>query len=336
MQQFIQQLINGIALGGLYALTAIGYSLVYGVMELVNFSHGAVYMLGAYIFYILFEICGAPLWLSVPGALIAAGITGLVIQKVALTPFARKHLPLVYSLIATIGLSIVIQNAMLLIMGSETRYTYIYLADFRISVLTLFIIGLSIALITALSLFLKLTRLGAGDARYRSEPVRRNANGHTRRAHSGAMLFCGRRTGGGRRILSSMNYRSVDISIGTSMGVKAFAATVLGGIGSVGGAALGGLIIGISEVLVAGYISASLRDMAAYIILIAILIIRPSGLMGARAQRRVCEHDQISQVRTHGAQALEHAVPAPRAGCGAGGADNTAGEPGRIPHCAWQ
>ena len=84
MQQFIQQLINGIALGGLYALTAIGYSLVYGVMELVNFSHGAVYMLGAYIFYILFEICGAPLWLSVPGALIAAGIMGHIAIQVIL------------------------------------------------------------------------------------------------------------------------------------------------------------------------------------------------------------------------------------------------------------
>ncbi len=294
MQQFIQQLINGIALGGLYALTAIGYSLVYGVMELVNFSHGAVYMLGAYIFYILFEICGAPLWLSVPGALIAAGITGLVIQKVALTPFARKQLPLVYSLIATIGLSIVIQNAMLLIMGSETRrFPTLFegmfwdVADFRISVLTLFIIGLSIALITALSLFLKLTRLGQAMRATAQNRFAATLMGIPAGRIVALCFFVGGVLAAVAGILSSMNYRSVDISIGTSMGVKAFAATVLGGIGSVGGAALGGLIIGISEVLVAGYISASLRDMAAYIILIAILIIRPSGLMGARAQRRV-------------------------------------------------
>ncbi|HIU46647.1 MAG TPA: branched-chain amino acid ABC transporter permease [Candidatus Fimadaptatus faecigallinarum] len=294
MQQFIQQLINGIALGGLYALTAIGYSLVYGVMELVNFSHSAVYMLGAYIFYILFEICGAPLWLSVPGALIAAGITGLVIQKVALTPFARKQLPLVYSLIATIGLSIVIQNAMLLIMGSETRrFPTLFegmfwdVADFRISVLTLFIIGLSIALITALSLFLKLTRLGQAMRATAQNRFAATLMGIPAGRIVALCFFVGGVLAAVAGILSSMNYRSVDISIGTSMGVKAFAATVLGGIGSVGGAALGGLIIGISEVLVAGYISASLRDMAAYIILIAILIIRPSGLMGARAQRRV-------------------------------------------------
>lgn len=294
MQQFIQQLINGIALGGLYALTAIGYSLVYGVMELVNFSHGAVYMLGAYIFYILFEICGAPLWLSVPGALIAAGITGLVIQKVALTPFARKQLPLVYSLIATIGLSIVIQNAMLLIMGSETRrFPTLFegmfwdVADFRISVLTLFIIGLSIALITALSLFLKLTRLGQAMRATAQNRFAATLMGIPAGRIVALCFFVGGVLAAVAGILSSMNYRSVDISIGTSMGVKAFAATVLGGIGSVGGAALGGLIIGISEVLVAGYISASLRDMAAYIILIAILIIRPSGLMSARAQRRV-------------------------------------------------
>ena len=294
MQQFIQQLINGIALGGLYALTAIGYSLVYGVMELVNFSHGAVYMLGAYIFYILFEICGAPLWLSVPGALIAAGITGLVIQKVALTPFARKQLPLVYSLIATIGLSIVIQNAMLLIMGSETRrFPTLFegmfwdVADFRISVLTLFIIGLSIALITALSLFLKLTRLGQAMRATAQNRFAATLMGIPAGRIVALCFFVGGVLAAVAGILSSMNYRSVDISIGTSMGVKAFAATVLGGIGSVGGAALGGLIIGISEVLVAGYISASLRDMAAYIILIVILIIRPSGLMGARAQRRV-------------------------------------------------
>ena len=94
MQQLVQQLINGVALGGLYALTAIGYSLVYGVMELVNFSHGAVYMLGAYLFYILLELWGLPMWLCAAGALALAGITGIAIQRVALTPFARRHLPL--------------------------------------------------------------------------------------------------------------------------------------------------------------------------------------------------------------------------------------------------
>lgn len=294
MQQFIQQLINGIALGGLYALTAIGYSLVYGVMELVNFSHGAVYMLGAYIFYILFELCGAPLWLSAPGALLAAGLAGLAIQRIALTPFARRQLPLVYSLIATIGLSIVIQNAMLLMMGSETRrFPTLFegmfwdVADFRISVLTLFIIGLSIALIAALSLFLRLTRLGQAMRATAQNRFAATLMGIPAGRIVALCFFVGGVLAAVAGILSSMNYRSVDISVGTSMGVKAFAATVLGGIGSVGGAALGGLIIGVSEVLVAGYVSASLRDMAAYLILIAILIIRPSGLMGMRASRRV-------------------------------------------------
>lgn len=294
MQQLIQQLINGIALGGLYALTAIGYSLVYGVMELVNFSHGAVYMLGAYIFYILMELCGLPLWISIPGALAAAGLTGIVIQRVALTPFARRGLPLVYSLIATIGLSIVIQNTMLLIMGSETRRfptlfegQFVDMLGCRVSVLTLFIIGLSVALIAALSLFLHLTRLGQGMRATAQNRYAATLMGIPAGRIVALCFFLGGALAAVAGILASMNYRSVDISVGTSMGVKAFAATVLGGIGSVSGAALGGLIIGVSEVLVAGYISASLRDMAAYIILIVILIIRPFGLLGRRTQRKV-------------------------------------------------
>lgn len=294
MQQLIQQLINGVALGGLYALTAIGYSLVYGVMELVNFSHGAVYMLGAYVFYILAALCGLPMWVCAVVSLVAAGIMGVVIQRVALTPFAKKHLPLVYSLIATIGLSIVIQNAMLLFMGSETRRfptifegVFIDFAGFRISALTIFIIALSAALIVALSLFLRLTRVGQAMRATAQNRFAATLMGIPAGRIVALCFFLGGALAAVAGVLGSMNYRSVDISVGTSMGVKAFAATVLGGIGSVGGAALGGLVIGVCEVLVAGYVSASLRDMAAYVILIAILIIRPCGLLGQSTQRKV-------------------------------------------------
>ncbi len=290
----MQQLINGVALGGLYALTAIGYSLVYGVMELVNFSHGSVYMFGAYAFYIVMELCGAPMWVSVPAALAAAGLMGIAIQRVALTPFARRGLPLVYSLIATIGSSIVIQNAMLLMMGSQTRRfptvmegVFVDMWGCRVSALTLLIIGLSIALIAALSLFLRLTRLGQGMRATAQNRFAATLMGIPAGRIVALCFFLGGALAAVAGILASMNYRSVDISVGTSMGVKAFAATVLGGIGSVGGAALGGLLIGVIEVLVAGYINASLRDMAAYVILIAILIVRPCGLLGQRAQRKV-------------------------------------------------
>ena len=290
----MQQLINGVALGGLYALTAIGYSLVYGVMELVNFSHGSVYMFGAYAFYIVMELCGAPMWVSVPAALAAAGLMGIAIQRVALTPFVRRGLPLVYSLIATIGSSIVIQNAMLLLMGSQTRRfptvmegVFVDMWGCRVSALTLLIIGLSIALIAALSLFLRLTRLGQGMRATAQNRFAATLMGIPAGRIVALCFFLGGALAAVAGILASMNYRSVDISVGTSMGVKAFAATVLGGIGSVGGAALGGLLIGVIEVLVAGYINASLRDMAAYVILIAILIVRPCGLLGQRAQRKV-------------------------------------------------
>ena len=122
------------------------------------------------------------------------------------------------------------------------------------------------------------------------------------------MLFVGGALAAVAGILSSMNYRSVDISVGTSMGVKAFAATVLGGIGSVGGAALGGLIIGVSEVLVAGYVGASLRDMAAYLILIAILIIRPSGLMGIARKEGVSMASQPGPPMALGALYRRHSL----------------------------
>jgi branched-chain amino acid transport system permease protein len=263
-------------------------------MELVNFSHGSVYMFGAYAFYIAMELCGAPMWVSVPAALAAAGLMGIVIQRVALTPFARRGLPLVYSLIATIGSSIVIQNAMLLVMGSQTRRfptvmegVFVDLWGCRVSALTLLIIGLSIALIAALSLFLRLTRLGQGMRATAQNRFAATLMGIPAGRIVALCFFLGGALAAVAGILASMNYRSVDISVGTSMGVKAFAATVLGGIGSVSGAALGGLLIGVIEVLVAGYINASLRDMAAYVILIAILIVRPCGLLGQRTQRKV-------------------------------------------------
>ncbi len=294
MQQLIQQLINGMALGGLYALTAIGYSLVYGVMELVNFSHGAVYMLGAYIFYILAALCNLPMWLCALVALLGAGVTGLIIERVALAPFANKHLPLVYSLIATIGLSIVIQNSMLLIMGSETRRfptlfegIFFDIGGCRISALTIAIIVLSALLIASLSLFLRLTRVGQAMRATAQNRFASTLMGIPASRITALCFFLGGALAAVAGVLGSMNYRSVDISVGTSMGVKAFAATVLGGIGSVGGAALGGLVIGVSEVLVAGYVNASLRDMAAYVILIVILIIRPCGLLGRKIQRMV-------------------------------------------------
>ena len=234
------------------------------------------------------------MWVCAVVSLVAAGIMGVVIQRVALTPFAKKHLPLVYSLIATIGLSIVIQNAMLLFMGSETRRfptifegVFIDFAGFRISALTIFIIALSAALIVALSLFLRLTRVGQAMRATAQNRFAATLMGIPAGRIVALCFFLGGALAAVAGVLGSMNYRSVDISVGTSMGVKAFAATVLGGIGSVGGAALGGLVIGVCEVLVAGYVSASLRDMAAYVILIAILIIRPCGLLGQSTQRKV-------------------------------------------------
>ena len=294
MQVFFQQIVNAISLGALYALTAIGYSMVYGVLELINFTHGSVYMVSAFLFYIYVSLFGIPMILAFPIAVFSGGFLGVMIDRLFLRPLRVCGQPKINSLICTIGVSIILQNIMFLAMGSETRLyptwfesQYFSLFGTNITYIQVVILVISAALMILLSIFIKKSRLGMAMRATAQNSGAAELMGISVDWVIAFTFFLGSVLAALSGILASMSFRSVDISIGVSVGMKTFAATILGGIGNLTGAVLGGFIIAVAEILTAGYISSNLRDMAAFVVLILILIIKPTGLLGKPVQKKV-------------------------------------------------
>lgn len=294
MEFFMQQLINGIALGSLYALTAIGYSLVYAVLELINFTHGTMYMVGAYLFYIFVSLCGFPFFPAFLLAIFLTGCLGYLVERYTLRPLRKKNLPKFTALICTIGVSIVIQNVMLLFLGSETRQyptlfdgKYITVATANISYIQIFVILMSVLLMVALTLFIRNSRTGMAMRATAQNCQATELMGIPVDRVVGLTFFFGAVLAAVSGIFACMIFRSVNLSIGVTTGNKTFAATVLGGIGELSGAVLGGLLIGIVETMTAGYISSSMRDIAAFVVLVFVLICRPCGLLGKPVRKKV-------------------------------------------------
>ncbi len=294
MQLFFQYLVSGIALGSLYALVAIGYSLVYGVLELINMTHGTIYMIGAFMFYIAFELWDAPVVLAVAFALLVCGILGFAVEHLTLRPLRKARMPKTAALICTIGVSTILQNVMLFLMGSQSRsYPTLFNGQFfvvngvYISYLQVTIVIVAAVLLFALNFFIKKSRLGmamrATSANYDAAELM----GISTDFIIGLTFFIGAVLAAVSGIFGCMTFMTVNISSGVSVGMKTFAATVLGGIGEFKGAVLGGIIIGIVESLTAGYIASEVRDMAAFGALIIVLILRPSGLLGKPMQKKV-------------------------------------------------
>lgn len=290
----MQQLINGISLGGLYALAAIGYSMVYGVLELINFTHGSVYMVGAFLFYIFVSLLGMPTLIAFLLAILAGGLLGVLIEKLFFRPLRVCKQPKIYSMICSIGVSIILQNIMFLTMGSETRkyptiFSDQYISIFGINVLyvQVIIILISAVLLIGLSLFVKKHKMGMAMRATAQNYDASELMGISVDRVISSTFFLGSALAVLSGILACTIFGSVDISIGVSIGTKMFAATILGGIGNLLGAVLGGFVIAIAEIFTAGYLSSNWRDMAAFVVLIMILIIRPSGILGKPIQKKV-------------------------------------------------
>ncbi|GHU62875.1 branched-chain amino acid ABC transporter permease [Spirochaetia bacterium] len=294
MGLFVQQLINGIALGNVYALTAIGYSMVYGVLELVNFAHGSVYMIGAFLYYIVVVLCGLPWFIGFPVSLIGSGFLGVGYNRFALRPLRRAGLPKFTALISTIGVATVFQNIIFLTMGSETRLfptffdgRFFTLGDATILYVHVLIVSISIFCLLLLTLFVKKTKNGMAMRAVAQNAEAAECMGIDSDKIISITFFLGSVLAALSGIFSCMSFRGIDMSIGTIISIKAFAATVLGGVGNLPGAVLGSFIISIAEILTAGYISSNMRDMSAFIILILILLFRPTGLLGRPSQKKV-------------------------------------------------
>jgi len=302
---FLQQLINGLTLGGVYALVALGYTMVYGILELINFAHGEIYMLGAYVGIIslgLFTALGwtesAPFASLIGAVMIAAiycGATGAMVERVAYRPLRRAHR--LTLLISAIGVSIVLQNVVMLTQGSADKIfpelpgvaaaTTFPVGDATVSALQLWIVAVSALLMIGLQLLIRKTRLGLAMRATAQDPRMASLVGIRVDRIIAVTFVIGSVLAAVGGVMVAMYYGVVNFVIGYVAGIKAFTAAVLGGIGNVPGAMLGGVLLGVLEGLAAGYVSNEYKDAVAFVILILVLIVRPTGLMGERIPDKV-------------------------------------------------
>jgi branched-chain amino acid transport system permease protein len=292
---FLQQLINGLTVGSVYALIALGYSMVYGILELINFAHGEIYMLGAYlgiIFLAFFTAIGLTAY-NLPLSLILTFVLSIIfcssygytIEKIAYKPL--RNAPRLSPLISAIGVSIFLQNYVMLTQGATDKVfpALFGVAGFqfmsvRMTYLQLFIILSSIVTTITLRLFVRKTRMGKAMRAVAQDKTMASLVGINIDTIISLTFIIGSGLAAVAGLMVAMYYGLVNYSIGYIAGIKAFTAAVLGGIGSIRGAMFGGLLLGLVESLGGSYISGEYKDAYAFVILIIILLVKPGGLFG--------------------------------------------------------
>ncbi len=294
---FLQQLVNGITLGGVYALIAVGYTMVYGVIQLINFAHGEVYMLGAFLAYTLVAVLGMPFFLAFILTLLICALLGIILDFVAYRPLRKA--PRLAALITAIGMSIFLQNMAMLIWGSQIKSyprdilpaffseSAITFGDVSLSWLQLFILAITLSSMIILHLTIHKTRIGMAMRAISQDKTASALMGIGVNRVISFTFAIGSAMGGMAGILVGLYYNAIFPTMGYVAGIKAFAAAVLGGIGSVPGAMLGGGVLGIAEVMGAGYISSEYRDGISYAVMIAVILFKPSGLIGKQTGEKV-------------------------------------------------
>jgi branched-chain amino acid transport system permease protein len=297
MALFIQQLINGISLGAIYGLVAIGYTMVYGIIGMINFAHGDIYMIGAFIALIGFLLMGAfgITWIPLALALVLliavvfTAVYGWTVERIAYRPL--RNSTRLAPLISAIGMSIMLENYVQLIQGARTKpqsnliaggFALMEQGGFVVQVRYLQIVIVVLTTLIMAGFTLLITRTPLGRAQRATEQDKKMASllgvNVDRTISLTFVLGAGLAAIAGMMVL--LYYGQIDFYIGFVAGIKAFTAAVLGGIGSLPGAMLGGLLIGMIEVMWSGYFSVDYKDVAAFAILVMVLIFRPTGLLG--------------------------------------------------------
>ncbi|CAM5787993.1 MAG: high-affinity branched-chain amino acid ABC transporter permease LivH [Burkholderiales bacterium] len=297
LPQLIQQLFNGLSLGAIYALIAIGYTMVYGIIGMINFAHGEIYMIGGYVGLVTLSALGVQsglsVWLVIALMLVAAvlitGVYGFAVDQLAYKPLRGS--PRLVPLISAIGMSIFLQNWVALGQGARDMavpallpgaFRFAGAGGFEIYIpyARVLVIAVTVVLMVLLTLYIRNSRMGRASRACSQDMHMANLLGiDTNRVISftfilGAMLAA---VGG---VLIALAVGKLNPFIGFIAGIKAFTAAVLGGIGSIPGAMLGGVLLGIAETLAAAYISSEYKDIVAFAVLVGVLLVRPSGLLG--------------------------------------------------------
>ncbi len=301
MEFFFEQLINGLAVGGIYALIALGYTMVYGVMRLINFAHGDLFTIGSYLgmtilaTWAVAEYLGpfAGILLLITMVMFLVGIIGVILERVAYRPVRQADR--LSAVVSALGASIFFSNLVMLIWGPRFR---VYPDDI-LPRITLNILGLDVpllrilVLLTSLSLmgilyfFVQKTKTGTAIRAVAIDHGASRLMGINVNRIISLVFLIGPALGGAAGVMIGLYYGQVNFTMGWSYGLKAFIAAVLGGIGNIPGAMLGGLLLGVIEALGAAFISTAWKDGIAFIVLILILIFRPTGLLGERVADKV-------------------------------------------------
>ncbi|AGY82046.1 MULTISPECIES: branched-chain amino acid ABC transporter permease [Carnobacterium] len=292
MEAFLQQLINGLSLGSIYALIALGYTMVYGIIKLINFAHGDIYMVGAFVGYTAINSLHLSFFPALILSMVFCAVLGVAIERIAYKPL--RNATRVAALITAIGMSYLLQNGMIYLVGSETRafpqviknkiYEFMGL---QVSQTQILIFATTIILMLALQLIVQKTKMGKAMRAVSTDADAARLMGINVDNVISFTFALGSSLAGAAGVLVGLYYNSIEPMMGYAPGLKAFIAAVLGGIGIIPGAMFGGFTIGIIETLVSGYGGSLIKDAVVYLILIVILIFKPSGLLGKNVKEKV-------------------------------------------------
>ena len=302
---FFNEVVNGLSLGSVYALIALGYSMVYGILKLLNFAHGEIFMFGAFAAFGVLDLLGGPGDLGIPvalalllmfaGAMAVSGFLGIVVERFAYRPL--RDAPRIAPLISALGVSFFLQNVALLLFSADIRSydtpkliglgTNLNIGGVHIWLVRILVIVLAVVLMVALMVLVDRTPLGRA--------MRATAYDREGAAMMGVdvdrvivwTFFIGSALAGAAGVMFGLLFSQIYHLMGFLAGLKGFTAAVVGGIGSIPGAMLGGLLVGLIESWAKGYLSGNVSDLVVFGILIGVMLVRPSGLLGTPALQKV-------------------------------------------------
>lgn len=290
---FLAYLLGGISLGSIYALIALGYTMVYGIAKMLNFAHGDIIMVGGYVVFFAMSSSWCPTWLAIVFGIAACTVLGVVIEKFAYKPL--RSMPSLTVLITAIGVSYFLQNAALLLFKSNTR-TFksvtenlpdLNLGGLVITSETIVTISVTVVLMIALTLFVNKTKMGKAMRAVSEDKEAAELMGISVNKTITLTFAIGSALAAVAGVLLCSNFHALSPYTGSMPGIKAFVAAVFGGIGSIPGAMVGGILLGVIENLSKGYISTQLSDAIVFLVLILVLLVKPTGIFGKKVNKKV-------------------------------------------------
>ncbi len=291
---FLTNLINGLSLGSVYAIIALGYTMVYGIAKMLNFAHGDVIMVGGYVCFCAVNYLGLPTGVSVLLSIVACTVLGIIIERLAYKPL--RNAPSLDVLITAIGVSYFLQNAALLIWGSDTKSfpsvvslpsVSLFGGQLVVSAITIVTVLSGVVVMIALNLFTSKTRMGKAMRACSEDRGAATLMGINVNSTISLTFAIGSGLAAVAGVLMCSAYPTLVPTTGSLPGIKAFTAAVIGGIGSIPGAFLGGLVLGVIEIFAKAYVGTQLADAIVFAVLIVVLIVKPTGLLGKTIREKV-------------------------------------------------